>query len=225
MEISNENYNLLKAYNLLLYFAGSMIMNEPNEECIVDFWQQGIISKLPISSSNPNFAKAASQLRDSCYDKSLCLNMLRQDYNRLFEGEGVPLAPAFESLYTNDSEYRQKPSTVSEFYNSYGWTSKYKGKIQDDHLGIELLFLTLLVEKYLVLDDQACEVEMRNEIRRFIDKHLLSWIRRWNLKMQESSITLCYKGISTLIYACIEDIYSLCNNTPAIYIQPGYLKN
>jgi putative dimethyl sulfoxide reductase chaperone len=225
MEIRNENHNIFKAYNLLLYFAGSMVMYEPNEECIVDFWQQGIISKLPVSSSNPNFAKAASQLRESCNDKSLCLPLLREDYNRLFAAKEGPLAPAFESLYLSDTELRQNASNVTDFYDSYGWISKYKGKIKDDHLGIELLFLTLLVEKYLVMDDQACMVEMRNEIRRFIDQHLLSWIRRWNIKMQEYSVTLCYKGIATLIYACIEDIYSLCITVPVTHIQPGYFKN
>ena len=225
MEIRNENHNILKAYNLLLYFSGSMIMYEPNEECIVDFWQQGILTRLPVSSSNPNFARAASQLRDSCMDKSLCLKNMREDYNRLFAGQGTPLAPAYESLYSNDSEPNKNGSSVSDFYNSYGWISKYKGKIKDDHLGIELLFLTLLVEKYLVLDDQVCVVEMRNEIRRFIDQHIFTWIRRWNAKMQEFAGTMCYKGIATLIFACIEDIYSLCDNTPATYRQPDYLKN
>jgi TorA maturation chaperone TorD len=225
MDIRNENHNILKAYNLLLYFSGSMIMYEPNEECIVDFWQQGILTKLPVSSSNPNFAMAAAQLRDSCIDKSLCLKKMREDYNRLFAGQGTPLAPAFETLYSNSSKPGQNGSNVSDFYNSYGWISKYKGKIKDDHLGIELLFLTLLVEKYLVLDDQVCIVEMRNEIRRFIDQHLFTWIRRWNAKMQEFANTMCYKGIATLIFACIEDVYSLCDNTPVTYVQPGYLKN
>jgi TorA maturation chaperone TorD len=102
---------------------------------------------------------------------------------------------------------------------------KIQGKINDDHLGIELLFLTLLVEKYLVLDDQVCVAEMRNEIRRYIDEHIFSWIRRWNSKMQEFANTLCYKGIATLIFACVEDIYSLCDNSIVAYMQPGQLKN
>jgi|PlaIllAssembly_1097288.scaffolds.fasta_scaffold08466_4 TorA maturation chaperone TorD len=222
MEIRDENHNILKGYNLLLYFAGSMIMYEPVEECVVDFWKQGILAKLPVSSSNPNFAKAASQLRESCSDKSICLERLHEDYNRLFATGGSSLAPAIESFYTNGSESGQ---SVSGFYDSYGWKSKLKGKINDDHLGMELLFLTLLVEKYLVLDDQACVSEMRNEIRRFIDEHIFSWIRRWNSKMQEFANTLCYKGIATLIFACVEDIYSLCNNSVVVFVQPGHLKN
>lgn len=225
MEIINQNHNIFKGYNLLLYFAGSMIMYEPNEECIVDFWQQGLITKLPISSSNPNFAIAASQLRDSCIDKSECLKNLRDDYNRLFAGNGTPLAPPFESVYNQNQGSRNNGLPVTEFYESYGWISKYKGKIKDDHLGVELLFLTLLVEKYLVMDDHVCVVEMGNEIRRFIDEHIFSWIPRWRAKMQLLSNSMCYKGISTLIYACVEDIYSLCANTADTFKQPHFLKN
>jgi TorA maturation chaperone TorD len=225
MDNRNKDHNIFKGYNLLLYFGGSMIMHEPIEECIVDFWQQGILLKLPVSSSNPKFVLAASQLRDSCTDKSQCLIRLREDYGRLFTGQGVPLAPPLKSHFLPEPETGQKPSGVTEFYDSYGWISKFKGRIKDDHLGIELLFITLLVEKYLVLDDQVCMVEMRNEIRRFIDLHIFTWIRPWNKKMQEFSNTLCYKGIATLIYACIEDLYSLCENTPATLVQPQYFRN
>src|SRR5450759_2903561 len=101
MVINSKQHNILKGYNMLLYFAGSMIMHEPNEECIVDFWENGILRKLPVSSSNPNFIMAASQLRDSCIDKTGCGKIMREDFIRLFSGQGRPLAPAYESLYQN----------------------------------------------------------------------------------------------------------------------------
>ena len=114
---------------------------------------------------------------------------------------------------------------VTEFYNSYGWESKFRGKISDDHLGIELLFLTLLIDKYLVLDDEACRSEMKNEIRRFIDQHILSWIPAWNKRMQEKAKTLCYKGIGTLIFACIEDLFSYLESKKDALNQDFNLKN
>jgi TorA maturation chaperone TorD len=77
----------------------------------------------------------------------------------------------------------------------------------DDHLGIELLFLTILIDKYLALDDEVCLIELRTEIRRFIHNHILSWVCEWNDKIQVSANTLCYRGIGTLIYACVQDIY------------------
>ena len=185
-------------------------MYEPTEECINDFWKNGILKKLPVSSSNPNFVKAASQLKYSCEDNTTCGEILREDYNRLFAGQALPLAPAYESQYQNNGQPKkgQNAGSVTDFYNSYGWEYKYKGRIMDDHLGIELLFLTILIEKYLVIDDFACLVEMRGEIRRFIDQHILSWVPEWNNNIQHYAKTLCYKGIGTLIFACVEDIYS-----------------
>jgi len=207
--IDPEN-NILKSYNLLLYFAGSMIMYEPSEECITDFWIKGNLKNLPVSSSNPNFVKAASQLRNSCTDIDTCGKRLREDYIRLFARKDLPLAPVYESLYnvSGHSDFSHFSPPVTEFYNSYGWQSKKRGDIKDDHLGIELLFLTIMVNKYLELEDNVCRIEMRTEIQRFINQHILSWIAEWNRNIQENAKTLCYKAIGTLIVACIEDMFS-----------------
>jgi TorA maturation chaperone TorD len=227
METRSQQHNLLKGYNMLLYFAGSMTMYEPSEECITDFWTRGILKKLPVSSSNPKFIKAAAQLRDSCEDKATCGKRLREDYIRLFDREVLPLAPVYESLYRKNGEYVSagEADNVTEFYTSYGWESKFKGKINDDHVGIELLFLTIMVEKYLVLDDEACRGEMRKEIRRFIDQHILWWIPEWNDKMQKHANTICYKGIGTLIYACVEDLYNFLREPASLVYPDAPFKN
>jgi len=216
MEPSGEKdlKTLLKGYNMLLYFAGSMIMYEPTEECVVDFWSKGILKTLPVKSNNPRFFEASSQLRESCRDKTLCRKMLQEDFNKLLSASGQPLAPPLKSYYT-DTTLAEALGTekVSDFYNAYGWHKSTHYSVTDDNLGKELLFLTLLNDKFISIDDDACRSEMRNEIRRFIIQHILSWIPDWNNLMQEHAGTLCYKGISNLIYACCEDIYDLMLNT------------
>lgn len=205
--MKDDRRNLLKGYNMLIYFAGGMIMSEPTEECVVDFLISGTLKKLPVSSSNPRFIKAAALLRDSCSDKKSCTTMLKEDYFRLFSVTGLPLAPAYESVYTKNENYTGNPSQkVTEFYKSYGWVSGSKSKTADDHLGTELLFLTRLIDKYLQLDDDPCCCEMQKEIHRFIGQHILSWIPFWNDDIQENAHTICYKGVGTLIYACMEDL-------------------
>lgn len=211
--MDNKNqHNVLKGYNMLLYFAGSMIMFEPNEECITDFWTKGILKNLPVSSTNPNFIKAALQLRESCAESGFSPKSMHDDFNRLFGSKSSGLAPAYESFYRNHTPPGQKGSEpVTEFYRSYGWESKFNGKVNDDHLGVELLFLTLMIEKYLEFDDEACRREMKNEIRRFLKAHILSWIPEWVKDVQVHSRTIGFKGVGTLILACSEDILSICN--------------
>lgn len=202
---------LIKGYNMLLYFAGSMIVYEPTEECVTDFWSDGNLKALPVSSSNPRFVLAASQLRGSCQDKALCTSMLNNDFKRLFSDPANPLAPPLSSLYNKNEllPESRRADCVTAFYEAYGWKSGSRHKIPDEHLGTKLLFLSLLLDKHSTLDDPACLEEIRNEIRRFIILHILSWVPQWNERMQQHSETLCYKGIATLIYACAEDIFDL----------------
>lgn len=220
-----EENAVLKGYNMLLYFSGSMIMYEPVEECVVDFWSKGILKSLPVKSGNPRFMEAASQLRESCKDTATCQANLKKDYMALFADPGLPLAPPFKSYYTDLLSGSSAKEKVTDFYNAYGWKKRTRYNIPDDNLGIELLFLTLLIEKYIAFDDEACRNEMKNEIRSFLRLHVLSWLPEWNSRMQDYAETLCYKGISTLIYACCEDINDLLGNPPAKTGFAGQVKN
>jgi putative dimethyl sulfoxide reductase chaperone len=227
MDNTAHNNNLLKGYNLLFYFAGSMIMHEPSEECIVDFWEGSILKNLPVSSANPTFIMAASQLRNSLTDKNLSGKSLHDDFMRLFNKHIMALAPAYESEYSKVISDRSgyHSSSVTEFYDSYGWESKYKGKFEDDHLGIELLFLTILIDRYILMDDDACRGEMRLEIRRFINHHILSWVPEWNKKIQTHANTLSFKGIGNLIQACAEDVFTYLGHKSTSSVTKGFVKN
>ena len=211
----NKQHNLLKGYIMLLYFAGSMILFEPSEECLTDFWSKGILRKLPVTSRNPRFIRAASILRNSCEKNELSFRDMQEDYQELFSGTGNILAPPYESVYLNNQHSMLDKQTIEvrEFYDAYGWKSRFRGKIPDDHVGIELLFLTRIIEQYLNLDDEACMVEMRKEIRRFLGQHLLSWVPGWNEHIQKYAKTLDYKGIGALIHACIEDIDEIMSSS------------
>jgi TorA maturation chaperone TorD len=207
-EIDNDSNqkNLLKGYNMLLYFAGSLIMYEPTEECVMDFFSDGILKKLPVSSNNPRFIKAAALLRESCTNKDTCRTDLIRDHRRLFATDGMRLALPVETEYHVFHKSNGPAKSVSDFYDSYGWKPKAIDNAPDDHLGIELLFLTKLIDQYLQLDDMPCCQEMRKEIHRFISQHIITWLGDWNEKVQENSISIYYKGVGNLVLACAEDL-------------------
>jgi len=222
-----ELNNILKAYNMLLYFSGSMIMYEPNEECILDFFSNDILKTLPVKSSNPRFIKAASQLRNICEDKTLCLKVIQDDYRRLFADNSHALVPVYESFYIGKTVPKTEThyENVTEFFESYGWHSKQRGRKADDHLGTEILFLTALTDKLITFDDSVCRTEMKKEIRRFLENHIFAWVPEWSEMIQAYSNTMCYKSIATLILACSEDIYRLCDSNENKQIYPDAFRN
>lgn len=201
--------NLIKGYNMLLYFTGSMIMYEPREDCAIDFLSDGLLKRLPVSSSNPLFIKAAGLLREPFPGRELFKDMLVKDYKLLFSPEGSMLAIPRKSAYPEQKMIHGPSDEPGDFYSSYGWKTNTGEGFPDDHLGIELLFLTKLTDKFIQFEDEPCMVEMKKEIRRFIGHHLLGWIPEWNRRIQARALTNQYKGIGNMIEACVDDLYAI----------------
>ncbi|HOM41586.1 MAG TPA: molecular chaperone TorD family protein [Bacteroidales bacterium] len=205
--IKDEN-NLLKGYIMMLYFSGSMVMFDPSTECVYDFWTKGMLKQLPVWSPNPDFVKAAALLRQSTERAQNKHELLKEDYLRLFSGIGKPLAPPVESVYRSDEHimFDRNTEEIRNIYRKHSWESKFKNKIPDDHLGIELLFLTYLIEKYInsqaILERQS----LTNEIVEFIQEHMLSWVPQWKDDVVNNASTLAYRGIALLVSASLEDI-------------------
>ncbi|MGQ9620787.1 MAG: TorD/DmsD family molecular chaperone [Bacteroidales bacterium] len=215
----NKEQNLLKGYIMMLYFGGTMIMFDPSLECIYDFWTKGIIKQLPVFSSNPDFMKAAGLLRESAGKAANKYKPLREDYLTLFTDTRQPLAPPFESVYRSEKNLVSDTITsdVSNFYFRNRWDSKFRNKIPDDHLGIELLFLTYLIENYLDSAEKTNYKNLANEISSFINEHLISWIPRWSRDVEKHAKTLGYKGIALLVLSSVQDIVNIITrNSPAI---------
>jgi TorA maturation chaperone TorD len=75
------------------------------------------------------------------------------------------------------------------------------------------------------MDDEACKSEMRLEIRRFVNYHILSWVPEWNRKIQAHANTLSFKGIGNLILACSEDIFRIFDQNSTYPVTADFLKN
>lgn len=208
---SSSNDDILKAYSMMLYFGGSFILNQPEESCICDLAGSNIFKKMPVESDNPNFILASSFL--GRIDKTAVIDYegILDDHLKLFGGLGSPMAPPYESVYLSSEHLMSQKQTieVKRVYESYGWHSKLNGNIPEDHLGIELQFLTLLLEKLHEIDDGVCEKELIKDINKFIDIHLLSWILDWNRDLQKHARSSFYKGMGYLIVASVQDIKSI----------------
>lgn len=206
-----EEQNVLKGYMMMLYFSGTMIMFDPSQECIYDFWTKGILKTLPVQSSNPEFIRAASLLRDSSCNTLNKHGLMQEDFRRLFSNAGKELAPPYESWYRkikNKDERKKFTDELNSIYNAHNWISNFRGRVPEDHLGVELLFLTFLTEKYIEYEGSMKKAAGSGLIG-FIDAHLLSWLPAWKEDVYRNSITIGYKGIASLLTASAEDIKSM----------------
>lgn len=205
------NKNIIKAYSMLLYFAGSFILNEPAEECIQDMANNDLFKKMPLKSKNPNYTLASSFLRNINKEQKIDYDLIIADYLTLFDSSGIALAPPFESYYPIDvsTENQKIIPAVHSTYISYGWQPDKAESVPDDHLGVEIQFLNLMLEKYNEIEDSICRKELINDIKKFIDTHLSHWLSTWNKLMQKHASSDFYKGISYLVLACVQDINNL----------------
>lgn len=204
------NDNFFTAYNLMLSFAGSFILYQPETDCVSDFVEKDLFKKLPVESDNPKFIRAAALLRKIDHDHPLDYEEIKNDHLELFGGMGPSLAPPYSSVYMSEDHIMNGPLTmeVQKLYHAYGWKSRFEGKIPDDHLGIQLQFINLLLNKYAELDDEVCRKEIRTDLVRFIDSYINPWINDWNKAVQEHAESDFYKGLALLITSGLEDIFS-----------------
>jgi TorA maturation chaperone TorD len=212
MNKENRTSNdILKGYSMLLYFSGSFILNQPLESCIYEIAGSNILKKMPVESSNPGFTMASAYLNQINSNTPVDFESILDDHLKLFGGMGTPKAPPYESVYLSEEHLMNQKQTleVKRTYATYGWESQLTGKVPEDHLGIELQFLNLMLEKFMEIDDDACHREVAADIRRFTDTHLTPWLPDWNRDMQKNAKSNFYKGIGHLIVSCVEDIRSL----------------
>ncbi len=214
--------NFFAAYNMMLSFAGSFILYEPQTGCISDLIEMDLLKQLPVESDNPNFIKAASYLRKIDPEHPLDYDKIIKDHLELFGGKGIAKAPPYSSVYmSRDHIMNDSPAIqVRKIYNAYGWKSQMEGKVPDDHLGIELQFISLLLSKYPELEDGVCKKEISKDLIKFIHNYINPWINEWNRYVQDNAESNFYKGIAYLTVACLEDIYStLTGKSQDIYLS------
>ncbi|MFO7850855.1 MAG: TorD/DmsD family molecular chaperone [Bacteroidota bacterium] len=202
--------NFFAAYNMLLSFAGSFILYEPEADCISELIKEDLLKRLPVESDNPKFIKAASYLRKINSDHPLDYEEIIKDHLELFGGKGKGLAPPYSSVYMSRDYILNNTISleVRKIYHSYGWKSDFEGKVPDDHLGIEIQFISLLMQKYPELEDDICRKEISKDLIKFIGTYMKPWINEWNKHVQENARSDFYKGIGYLITSGLEDIYA-----------------
>jgi TorA maturation chaperone TorD len=203
----NTTDELLQAYTALFLFLGGSVSMTPGESDLPHLCDAGLLRNLPLESRNSKFMQASNLLKSPCPYKQQCHLTVDSNYADLLSGENSATAyPAASHWKNRGISTTDHHRSLSMIYNRYGYSSDCDESLEPDHLGIQLLFVNLLIEKYLTEDDNEIREMIRKDLLEFINIEMLPWLSRWAEKVTGQSVTKCYTGISGLIVGGLEDV-------------------
>jgi TorA maturation chaperone TorD len=210
IESMNTPEELLQAYTALFLFLGGSVSMTPSESGLPHLCDKGLLRNLPVSSRNSRFETASRLLKSPCPLKDQCHNAVGENYRSLLTGrENAGAFPAASYWVNQDTSAEVHHNGLCTLYKRYGYQRAEDSGLAPDHLGIQLLFTNLLIEKYLTEDDYEIRSMIGKDLLDFIRNEMLNWLPRWAESVSENSGTKCYTGISGLIIGGLEDIQDI----------------
>jgi TorA maturation chaperone TorD len=203
----NSPEELLQAYTTLFLFLGGSVSMAPGNSGLPHLCDAGLLRNLPVESSNKWFSEASRLLRSPCPFKQQCHTAVGDNYGALLsDGDRAEAFPAASHWAASGMKTEDHHKKLCSLYNMYGYTRAKDCGLTPDHLGIELLFINLLIEKYLTEDDSGTRGVTGRVLHNFISNEMLNWLPSWAEAVSGRSRTKCYTGISGLIIGGLEDV-------------------
>ncbi|MBU2611430.1 MAG: molecular chaperone TorD family protein [Chloroflexi bacterium] len=193
---------------LLLELLGRVFYSYPeNEERT---WLQSLIdedvfSEVPFAADKDE-TKASLEFLQNWGKNGIAdeaFENMQADYTRLFIGPVKVLAPPWGSVHLGDDRliFQQRTLEVRAWYKRFGLEAEKIHREPDDHIGLELLFLSHLAAlgiQSLNEQDNARFEELLDAQREFFKKHLGLWALTWCGLVEENAQTDFYKGLAHL---------------------------
>jgi putative dimethyl sulfoxide reductase chaperone len=129
------------------------------------------------------------------------IKQLKEEYNRLFVGPNALPAPLWESVYLSREHllFDEVTLEVRKCYRQYGLSFIRESNEPDDHIVIELEFLSYLIQKTLDSDDVATKKELLDDQYSFLTNHLLKWCPALCELLSNSTSFELYQGLALLL--------------------------
>jgi TorA maturation chaperone TorD len=204
---------------LLLNMLGRIFYTYPtNDErtWLQSLIDQDIFSEAPFAAEKDE-TKAGLKLLQNWAKQGLSNEIfegLQADYTRLFIGPGKVIAAPWESVYFNEERltFQEQTLEVRNWYRRFGLETEKIYREPDDHIGLELLFLsqlaTLGIQALNEQDDARFE-ELWSAQRDFHQQHLGAWALTWCGLVEGNARTDFYKGLATLNRGALSELSEL----------------
>jgi TorA maturation chaperone TorD len=148
--------------------------------------------------------------------KKLLLEELSKEYTRLFYLGGISV-PLYESVYMSPDKLMKGEvwETVKQLYNDNMFYPKGYSNTIEDHISMELLFMSFLSNIAMKVSENSLLVNIKKTYLKqkdFLENHLLKWVQ--NFSKMIFSITTddsFYAGITHFLIGYLSEDYNFIN--------------
>jgi len=199
--------DVLDGYAAACAFLSRLFL-EPADESLVGALREGpLLTDWPMEADEDT-VRGLQELRAGM---TTPLDVLLVDHRDLFEGPDHVLACPYESVYLSEEHltFEEQTLAVRAFYRRFGVEAPLLGREPDDHIGLELSFISHLCT--LGLDaieaaDADAETAMIATVGDFLDQHLLRWVEGCLDRIGENATTDFYRGLGHLTRGTVRQL-------------------
>lgn len=210
--MEKNSLELMKERGQIYGLLGRAYLKEVDERFL------SVLKGLNADGDVPNFERGLNKVQTSIIESSDPLTDFAVDYARIFLGAGVVKgvsAYPYESVYTSSDHLVMQDAyeQVLKIYRAHGITKAYKD-LYEDHIGLELEFMSILCLRASVLLEQNKNEDFEENLqeqKNFLRDHLLNWTGDFFSSVQNCPGSGFYKGISEMAEAFLETEKQLFN--------------
>lgn len=197
---------------------GRLLYRGPNADLLASLAASRILSHVPLADAAPG-AREGAELLEAWAQRNAggvpaeeC-DRVCDDHVQLFIGPGKLGAPPWESIY-GDGDRDQVLWTVStlsvrHWYLRHGFDRTSDFHEPEDHVGLELEFVSLLATRAadaLQHGHEDAAAEAVAAMRGFLLEHVVVWVPKWCAAVVRHARTDFYRGVALTVNAVVEDL-------------------
>lgn len=201
--------DMVEGYRLFFGLSGMTLYAYPSYELFDVLYRQRIFAELPLLVADKEFAEGVRILQEWGASDSGELSqeeyhVLKTESTRLFAGTQSMEVIPWESAYFNKERmvFQRETLDVRAWYRTYGLQLVRYNQEPEDHIGLEMDFISRLLAQVneALIDGRESEASnLLSKAKVFAAEHPLKWIDRWAAGVEGVATTPLYRGVAKVI--------------------------